>query len=109
MREINPAETIKIQALVEKFRDSIIFASTGSGSNLDANRMIISVHRNYADYTRFVEYMRKEFGELAVISNSSFLVSLKRCKFIFKLRKFHFFPLNNNCDSLKTFTVGPIV
>jgi len=81
-REVNPAEIIKAQALVEKFRNSIIYASTGTGSNLDANRMIISVHRNYADYTRFVEYMRKEFRELATIGTYTFIVSLKSDKTI---------------------------
>jgi hypothetical protein len=81
-REINPAEIIKIQELVGKFRNSIIFASMGTGSNLDANRMIISAHRNYSDYTQFVEYLRKEFRELAAIGNSSFLVSLKSDKII---------------------------
>ena len=79
-REINPAEIIKAHALVEKFSNSIIYASTGIGSNLDANRMIISVHRNYADYMRFVEYLRKEFRGLATVGTYSFIVSLKSDK-----------------------------
>ncbi|HML03525.1 MAG TPA: hypothetical protein VK487_09160, partial [Candidatus Bathyarchaeia archaeon] len=79
-REINPAEIIKAHALVEKFSNSIIYASTGIGSNLDANRMIISVHRNYADYMRFVEYLRKEFRGLATVGMYSFIVSLKSDK-----------------------------
>ena len=53
---------------------SIMFASTGSG--LDNDRVCISIHKNYSDYTKFIQELRGEFGEYFE-AFSSFIVSLK--------------------------------
>jgi DNA-binding Lrp family transcriptional regulator len=63
---------------VQKARDyvkrypNIIF--TASGSGLGNDRIMISVHRNYSDYSKFVQGMKTEWTGWAELD--SFLISL---------------------------------
>jgi DNA-binding Lrp family transcriptional regulator len=52
---------------------SIIFGAAGSGLGYD--RMVISIHRNYSDYSKFLQEMRNEWAETINIKDS-FKVSL---------------------------------
>ena len=51
---------------------NIIFASDGSG--LDRDRMTISIHRSYSDYSAFMQEMRAEVKD--IMSLESFLIDL---------------------------------
>lgn len=62
----------KAEEFVEK-HPNLIFASSGIGSKSD--RIAISVHKNYSDYTRFVQDL-KEHSELYTIVDT-FLISYK--------------------------------
>ena len=63
---------------VQKARDyvkrypNVIF--TASGSGLGRDRILISVHRDYSDYSKFVQEMKAEWGGWAELE--SFLISL---------------------------------
>jgi DNA-binding Lrp family transcriptional regulator len=52
----------------------IIFNTTGAGLNSD--RVIVSVHEDYADYSRFYRELRQEWEQIMVI-HGSFIVSLR--------------------------------
>lgn len=52
----------------------VIFISTGSGMGLD--RMGLSVHRDYADYSRVMQDFKNKFGDCYEVL-SSFIVSLE--------------------------------
>jgi DNA-binding Lrp family transcriptional regulator len=62
----------KAKDFIEKHPNTI-FASTGTGLNSD--RVIISVHKNYTDYSRFQQEFRQEWGQIMEVVGS-FLVSL---------------------------------
>jgi DNA-binding Lrp family transcriptional regulator len=62
----------KAEEFAEK-HPNLIFASSGIGSG--SNRVAISVHKNYSDYTKFVQDL-KEHSELYAIVNT-FLISYK--------------------------------
>jgi DNA-binding Lrp family transcriptional regulator len=51
----------------------IIFGAFGSGLGYD--RIVISIHRNYSDYSKFLQEMRHEWAEIINIKDS-FKVSL---------------------------------
>jgi len=53
---------------------NIIFASTGRGPNSD--RVSISVHKTYSDYSAFIRELRSDWGEHWALTES-FLLSLK--------------------------------
>lgn len=53
---------------------SIIFGSAGRGLGYD--RIAISIHRNYSDYSRFLQEMRTEWAGIIDIKDF-FIVSLK--------------------------------
>ena len=53
---------------------SIIFGAAGSGLGYD--RIAISIHRNYSDYSKFSQEMRNEWAGIMDIQGS-FIVSLK--------------------------------
>jgi DNA-binding Lrp family transcriptional regulator len=89
-KEEKPMETQKVQELLEEYRNSIIFASTGTSSDTFADRMIISVHKSYSDYIGFRQYLQREWEGLVLIS-SSFLISLKSDKTIRPLSTHHLF------------------
>lgn len=76
-----PLETVKINEFLEKFRNCIVFASTGSGSGIDADRIVVSVHRNYSDYFDFKDYLRTQWQGIVSVG-SSFVVSLESDKII---------------------------
>lgn len=63
---------------VQKARDfvkrysNIIFVASGSG--LGKDRILVSIHRNYSDYSKFVQEMKAEWGGWAELE--SFLISL---------------------------------
>lgn len=73
-KEERPMETQKIQEFLKEYRDSIIFASTGIGSRVNADRMVISVHKTYSDYVRFINYLKTAWTGLVLVGDS-FLVS----------------------------------
>jgi len=52
---------------------NIIFVSTGRGNNSD--RVAISIHRNFSDYSMFMQEIRSQWGDYMEITYS-FLVSL---------------------------------
>ena len=52
----------------------IIFGAAGSGLGYD--RIVISIHRNYSDYSKFLQELRNEWAETMEIKDS-FIVSLK--------------------------------
>jgi len=52
----------------------IIFGAGGSG--LDYDRIAISIHRDYSDYSKFLQEMRNEWADIMDIKDS-FVVSLK--------------------------------
>ena len=62
---------------MKKWIDSqpgVILMSTGSGMGLD--RMGLSVHKDYADYTRVIQDFKSKFGDCYEVF-SSFIVSLE--------------------------------
>ncbi len=76
-----PLDAVKINELLDRFRNCIIFASTGLGSGIDADRMVVSVHKDYSDYFGFREYLRAQWNGIVTVG-SSFVVSLKADKII---------------------------
>jgi DNA-binding Lrp family transcriptional regulator len=52
----------------------LIFGAFGSGMGHD--RIAISIHRNYSDYSKFFQEMRSEWADIMDIEDS-FIVSLK--------------------------------
>lgn len=80
-KQEKPLETVKIQEWLAEFRDAIIFASSGTSSGVNADRMVISVHKNYSEYTRFLDYLRTEWKGLVLVGES-FIISLKTDKVI---------------------------
>jgi Lrp/AsnC family leucine-responsive transcriptional regulator len=52
---------------------NLIFVSSGSGVGSD--RVAISIHRNFSDYSMFMQDIRSQWGDLMEITDS-FLVSL---------------------------------
>ena len=53
---------------------NIIFTSTGIG--LDCDRVCISIHKSYSDYTKLIQDLKAEFGQYYE-AFSSFIVSLQ--------------------------------
>lgn len=94
-KQEKPLEIQKMQELVEEFRNSIIFASTGRSLDIDSDRMIISVHKSYSDYARFREYLRKNWKGLALVGQS-FLISLKTDRVIRHLSTHYLFESEAN-------------
>jgi DNA-binding Lrp family transcriptional regulator len=52
---------------------NIVFVSSGRGFNSD--RVVISVHKNYSDYSRFHQEIKQEWGEIMTVAGS-FVISL---------------------------------
>ena len=70
--EKHPEDVIeKAKAFTER-HPNIIFASDGTG--LDFDRMTISIHRNYSDYSCFMQEMRAEVKDIMTLD--SFLIDL---------------------------------
>ena len=61
----------KALSFVER-HPNIIFASDGNG--LDRDRMTISLHKNYSDYSAFMQEMRTEVKDIMTLD--SFLIDL---------------------------------
>jgi DNA-binding Lrp family transcriptional regulator len=61
----------KAKSFVER-HPNILFASDGSG--LDHDRMTISIHRSYSDYSIFMQEMRAEVEDIMILD--SFLIDL---------------------------------
>ena len=80
-QEKEPVDPQKVKQLLDGFNNCIIFASTGRSSDIDSDRMIISVHKSYSDYVEFKEYLRTEWNGLVSVG-SSFIISLKSDKVI---------------------------
>jgi DNA-binding Lrp family transcriptional regulator len=64
---------LKTQDFLTK-HPNVIFASTGRGFNSD--RVSISVHKTYSDYSAFVQELRSDWGEHVTLTGS-FLMSLR--------------------------------
>ena len=62
----------KAKEFAEK-HPNLIFASSGLGSNSD--RVGISIHKNFADYAKFVENLKEYLGPYEVIE--TFLINTK--------------------------------
>ncbi len=58
-----------------KSHPNLIFLSSGRGMNSD--RVAITVHRDYTDYTKFLSEIRTDWGEYMEITGS-FLISLRQ-------------------------------
>jgi len=61
----------KIRDFVKRY-PNIIFVARGSG--LGHDRMMISIHRSYSDYSKFMQEMRHEWTE--IVNVDCFLISL---------------------------------
>lgn len=53
---------------------NVIFVSTGQGMGEDA--IIVSIHRDYADFVKFYQIFRRDWGE-ELQNFSTFLISIK--------------------------------
>jgi len=53
---------------------NVLFASTGQG--MESTGMMISVHKDYADFTKFHQDFRREWGK-HLAENKTFLISVK--------------------------------
>jgi DNA-binding Lrp family transcriptional regulator len=73
----------------------IIFGAFGSGLGYD--RIVISIHRNYSDYSKFLQELRNEWAETIDIKDS-FKISLESKEVIQPLS------LRNFADHLKNET-----
>jgi len=62
----------KAKDFMEK-HPNLIFVSSGLGFGSD--RVVISVHRDYSDYSKFQQEIRQEWGEIMTITGS-FVISL---------------------------------
>jgi DNA-binding Lrp family transcriptional regulator len=64
---------------IEKAKDfirrhpNIIFVSSGNGFNSD--RVVMSVHKDYSDYSKFQQEIKQEWGEIMTVVGS-FIISL---------------------------------
>jgi DNA-binding Lrp family transcriptional regulator len=64
---------------IEKAKDfvkrhpNLIFVSSGNGFNSD--RVVISIHKNYNDYSKFQQEIKQEWGEIMTVGGS-FIISL---------------------------------
>jgi DNA-binding Lrp family transcriptional regulator len=56
-----------------KGHHNIIFVSTGRGFRSD--RVVVSVHKSYSDYAKFIKEIREEWAEFTTITGS-FLISI---------------------------------
>jgi len=62
----------KIRDFVKRY-PNIIFVANGNG--LDHDRMMISIHRSYADYSKFMQETRNEWA--GIVDVDCFLINLK--------------------------------
>jgi DNA-binding Lrp family transcriptional regulator len=69
---VNPLED-KAQKWTSE-QPSIMFASTGQG--MDADAVMISVHKDYADFAKFYQKFRRDWGD-SLENFRTFLVSVK--------------------------------
>jgi len=76
----------KAQDFAER-HPSLIFGAAGSGLGYD--RIAISIHRNYSDYSKFLQELRNEWAETMDIKES-FIVSVKSKDVIQPLSLKHF-------------------
>jgi DNA-binding Lrp family transcriptional regulator len=54
---------------------NLIFVSSGIGSGLKSDRVAVSVHKSYSDYSKFMSEVRSEWGEFMEVT-ATFVVSL---------------------------------
>lgn len=89
-KQESPIEAKKVQEFLEEFHNTIVFASTGTSSGINADRMIISLHKDYSDYFKFRERLRASW-EGTVLLGNSFLMSLQSDKIIRQLSTHYLF------------------
>jgi DNA-binding Lrp family transcriptional regulator len=68
------AQRLQIAKQFVKSHPNIIFASTGIGAG--SERVVVSLHKNYADYTKFRQELQTVAGGLFTLSET-FLISYK--------------------------------
>ena len=62
----------KAEDFIERHQN-IIFVSSGRGFNSD--RVVISLHKSYSDYSKFQQEIKQEWGEIMAVAGS-FIISL---------------------------------
>ncbi len=62
----------KAKDFIERY-PNLIFVSSGNGFNSD--RVVISVHKDYSDYSKFQQEIKQEGGEIMTVVGS-FIISL---------------------------------
>lgn len=63
----------KVASFIHQY-PNVIFASTGRGMGM--GRISISLHKNYADYVKFLNTLNQEWGEY-LAKQDSFIVSME--------------------------------
>ena len=71
--EKEKARQISINDMMEKASDEIVFLDTGIGGGYTG--MVVSLHRNYSDYTRLVSIL-KDYPFVDISATLSFIVDL---------------------------------
>lgn len=85
--EKHPEINLKKAEDFAKRHPSLIFGAAGSGLGYD--RIAISIHRNYSDYSKFLQELRNEWAETMYIKES-FIVSVQNKEVIQPLSLRHF-------------------
>jgi DNA-binding Lrp family transcriptional regulator len=71
-REHAELQIEKAKDFIEEY-PNIIFVSSGNGFNSD--RVVMSVHKDYSDYSKFQQEIKQEWGEIMTVVGS-FIISL---------------------------------
>ncbi len=77
-KQADPELVKKVKDFIKK-RPNIIFASTGKGMHSD--RVSISIHRNYSEYSQYIQELRREYGKYYK-TTETFLISLETDKIL---------------------------
>jgi len=70
--EVHPENVEKAKDFMKRY-PNIIFVASGMGSN--SNRMAISIHRSFSDYTKFINEVKAEWE--GYMNTEAFLINLK--------------------------------
>jgi DNA-binding Lrp family transcriptional regulator len=69
----NPDEEEQKNRDYLKGHPNVIFVSTGRG--MDSDRITVSVHKNYSDYTKYMQELNKDWAEFITVTGT-FLISV---------------------------------
>jgi DNA-binding Lrp family transcriptional regulator len=89
-RRENPTRIAEAQDFLNRHSNQIIFASPGLGTMINSDRVMISVHKDYSDYSTLIRDVKAEWGSLMKIT-ASFLVSLSSDKILRELSLHYLF------------------